>query len=94
MRVDIYVYSTTSNGALAKSFFTKSFQWQSAPPAIGTIIPLQSNHGKGRLHPGVVTDVKITDNTATVKVGTETSKEDLRDSFIPDNWKEISILPE
>lgn len=89
MKRVVYVYSTKPNGALAKSFFKKSFEVEGlrAPPKVGSIVPPLH----GGLKQGVITDVKYKP-TKVVKVwvATETPLWALRDCLIPDGWEEVN----
>jgi len=86
MARSVYIYSLL-NGAMPKSYFKKKSQWQSAPPQIGTIIPLGSEgEPKGTLRQGVVTDV----TEHSVLVGTARTTEDLRDCLTKGDYEEAS----
>ncbi len=87
MRIDIYVTSKVGVGALTKSFFKKSFEWLSALPKTGTIVPLSTSGDHGLLKYGVVTDVRCVCGSTRVLLATETPTKDLREVLTSDGWE-------
>lgn len=93
MRRDIYVFSS-KNGSLIS--FKKSFEVKSSdPPPKGSTVALgMIGEPRGTLKQGEVKDVRVTESSMAIKVGTEdASTEVLRSCLIQDGWEEVPNQP-